>query len=83
MVLNIGQVEKNDFLSRDKGLDVDDYMAPFLDRDNDGIYHPSKGDYPVINPKAEAYADQMVSWVLNDYGNNHTATHKDSHWGLK
>jgi Secretion system C-terminal sorting domain len=47
---------------------------PFFDKNNDGIYDPSLGDYPVLdinNPSL--IPGQMVSWVFNDKGNVHTA----------
>jgi len=37
--------------------------APFVDVNNDGVYDPSKGDYPDIN------GDQFIWWVFNDVGN--------------
>jgi hypothetical protein len=37
--------------------------APFVDVDNDGLYDPSKGDYPDID------GDQYIWWVFNDVGN--------------
>lgn len=54
---------------------VNDNLAPFFDFDNNGEYDPTKGDYPYIpcvNGEAEAYADQMVFWVFNDVGNQHS-----------
>lgn len=56
---------------------VSDNLAPFKDVDGDGFYDPTQGDYPVIpcrGQDAEAYGDQMVFWVFNDVGNQHTAT---------
>ena len=69
-----------------KGFDVSGNLAPFFDNDGDGIYNPTHGDYPIIgvcssecgsqinNKDDNAYADQMVFWVMNDKGNVHTAT---------
>jgi hypothetical protein len=34
--------------------------APWIDKDNDGIYNPRKGDRP------EFYGDQQLYWVFND-----------------
>lgn len=53
-------------------------LAPFLDIDDDGIYDPTVGDYPIIGTidddcEAEE-ADQMIWWVFNDVGNIHTET---------
>lgn len=38
-------------------------LAPFFDRDGDGIYDPAKGDVPNIRA-----ADQAIWWVFNDVG---------------
>jgi hypothetical protein len=56
-----------------KGYDMSNNLAPFFDRDNDGVYDPTKGDYPSIN-ECDAYGDQMVFWVSNDKGNVHNST---------
>ncbi|MBL7777634.1 MAG: hypothetical protein JNK66_04965 [Chitinophagales bacterium] len=56
---------------------INDNLAPFKDADNDGIYDPTQGDYPVIPCRygdAEAFADQMTFWVINDVGNQHSET---------
>lgn len=76
----------NPYLSTDPTLigetfQVNEVLAPFKDVDNDGIYDPVKGDYPVIpcrNGEAEAYGDQMVFWVFNDVGNQHTESNGQS-----
>ena len=70
----------NPFLASDPSLLGSTYtitgnLAPFYDNNGDGIYDPTKGDYPVIPTRrcqATAYADQMVFWVFNDVGNIHT-----------
>jgi len=50
-------------------------LAPFIDNDDDGVYDPTKGDYPVIDPTCGGvYADQMIWWIFNDRGNIHTET---------
>lgn len=51
-------------------------LAPFFDYDNDGIYDPTKGDYPVITADCDdpTFADQMIFWVINDRGNVHGRT---------
>lgn len=54
---------------------IPDNLAPFKDVDGDGIYDPVKGDYPYIPCRAgggEAFGDQMIFWVINDAGNQHT-----------
>jgi hypothetical protein len=63
----------NTYLHNARGYDMDNNLAPFFDRDNDGIYDPTKGDYPSIN-NCEAYGDQMIYWVFNDKGNVHSVT---------
>ncbi len=42
-------------------------LAPFMDTDKNGVYEPTKGDYPKIK------GDQMLWWVFNDIG-MHTET---------
>lgn len=69
----------NSVLARE-GIVISDNLAPFYDFDGDGNYDPTKGDYPTIYgansrcSESNAYADQMVFWVLNDVGNNHSET---------
>ncbi len=41
-------------------------LAPFFDRDGDGLYEPLVGDYPIIK------GDQAVFFILNDNGGEHT-----------
>ena len=36
------------------------YLAPFVDSDQDGLYHPQNGDYPQIK------GDQAVYFIYND-----------------
>lgn len=62
-----------------EGFDMTSVLAPFRDADGDGIYDPTKGDYPTIYSSAfpapdtlGAFGDQMVFWVMNDAGNIHT-----------
>lgn len=62
-----------------EGYDMSGVLAPFRDADGDGVYDPTKGDYPTIYSSAYpapdtlgAYADQMVFWVMNDAGNIHS-----------
>ncbi len=49
-------------------LDVNKSLAPFIDRNGDGIYNPEDGDYPDVK------GDQAIWWVYNDKGNIHTET---------
>ena len=63
----------------------DKYLAPFYDRDNDGEYSPSKGDYPWYDDilgkddikcgsdrRISLFGDETNWWVFNDLGNSHT-----------
>jgi len=75
----------NPFLTAD-GLYYGDDLAPFRDVDDNGIYDPTKGDYPVINAHPDSscgansyqFADQMIFWVFNDVGNVHSQTQGDA-----
>ncbi len=71
----------NTYLASDPTLvgetfDIQENLAPFKDVDGDGLYDPLKGDFPYIpcrkDESAQAYADQMVFWTINDVGNQHT-----------
>lgn len=71
----------NTYLASDPTLvgetfNIEENLAPFKDVDGDGLYDPLKGDFPYIpcrkDPTAQAYADQMVFWTINDVGNQHT-----------
>ncbi len=42
-------------------------LAPFFDRDGDGLYEPHNGDYPIIK------GDQAVFFIFNDNGGAHNA----------
>lgn len=44
------------------------HIAPFFDRNKDGIYDPHNGDYPLI------YGDKCVFFVFNDNYGAHTET---------
>jgi hypothetical protein len=71
----------------DESLGQDYYLAPFFDRNNDGTYSWSDGDYPWydINKTKECKVDRRVSlfgdenfwWVMNDKGNIHTESGAD------
>lgn len=43
-------------------------LAPYFDRNNDGIYNPSDGDYPLIR------GDQALFFIFNDDRNFHSET---------
>ncbi len=60
-----------------------DDLAPYVDRDGDGDYDPSQGDYPAydLNNSSDCkerivnlFGDQNLWWVFNDKGNVHTET---------
>jgi len=61
----------------------DFYLAPFNDRNGDGVYNPLDGDFPGYDLTGEVdcrerivniYGDQNLWWVFNDKGNIHTET---------
>ena len=56
-------------------------LAPYIDRNGDGVYDPGDGDYPKYDLKNEfdctereavIYGDQNLWWIFNDKGNVHT-----------
>lgn len=51
----------------DPDLNQDEFIAPFVDVDQDLEYHPDKGDYPFIK------GDQTIFFVFNDH-----TTHSES-----
>lgn len=71
----------------DVALGQDFYLAPFFDRDENGIYEWQKGDYPWYDFKKDKeckvdrdvslYGDENLWWVMNDKGNIHTETGAD------
>lgn len=49
-------------------------IAPFMDKNFDGIYDPYAGDYPVFDLNQPSnIPGEMIWWVMNDVGNTHTA----------
>lgn len=60
------------------------YLAPYFDKNGDGIYNYADGDYPNYNvtgtPVARGqcvrklFGDQTIFWVFNDKGNKHSET---------
>lgn len=70
----------------DISLNQDQQLAPYVDKDGDGIYTPEAGDYPyydVFNNagkdnlgicKARVFGDETLWWVYNDNGDVHQAT---------
>lgn len=71
----------------DPSIGQDYYLAPFFDRDEDGNYDWTKGDYPWydlennINCRSDrtvtVFGDENLWWVINDKGNIHTETGGD------
>jgi len=72
----------------DIGLFQDYYLAPFYDRDGDGVYNPTgAGDYPWYDLVGDVdcrtsrqvtlFGDYNMWWVFNDKGNIHTETNGD------
>ena len=49
----------------------DEDMAPFVDRNDNGIYEPMSGDYPAIR------GDWNIWKIINDAGNIHTESNGD------
>ena len=69
----------------DEALNQDFYLAPFFDRNGDGVYDPeNSGDYPYYDLKGDIdcravrdirlFGDDTYWWVFNDKGNIHTET---------
>lgn len=53
-------------------------LAPFFDRNENGLYEPRLGDYPIIGDDLpNVIPDQLFWCVFNDAGNLHTATRGD------
>ena len=72
----------------DVSLGQDYYLAPFYDRNKDGIYNPAlDGDYPWYDFEDEIdcrndrritlFGDETHWWVFNDKGNIHNETGGD------
>ena len=56
----------------DQAKGEDQYLAPFIDEDLDGVYDPlNDGDYPCID------GDQALWWVFNDVASPHSETNGD------
>jgi len=59
------------------------HLAPYVDKDGNGIYNPDGGDYPAYSTDAhpidcntrQIFGDKTLWWVFNDEGNIHTETH--------
>ncbi len=68
----------------------DYYLAPYYDRNEDGVYNPLDGDHPWyddilgrndiecgIDRRISLFGDETHWWVFNDKGNIHTETQGD------
>lgn len=74
----------------DVSLGQDFYLAPFYDRDQNGIYDAANGDHPWYDDilqrddikcgfdrRISLFGDETHWWVFNDKGNIHTETNGD------
>jgi len=74
----------------DVGRGQDYYLAPFYDRDGDGVYNPLNGDHPWyddilgrddiecgIDRRISLFGDETHWWVFNDKGNIHQESNGD------
>jgi len=57
-------------------------LAPFYDENQNRLYEPHLGDYPIIEVRGceeetPQYADHMIFWIYNDAGNIHTQTNSN------
>lgn len=70
----------NEFFAEEVGFDLPNTnqgLAGFFDRDGNGLYDPTDGDYPIIEIRGcpePRYPDQMIFWIYNDAGNVHEQT---------
>ena len=74
----------NEFFAETVGFDLPNTnqgLAGFYDRDGNGLYDPTDGDYPIIeirNCQEPQYPDQMTFWIYNDAGNVHEQTQSET-----
>ncbi len=52
----------NTYLASTQSIEIHESLAPFQDINNNGVYDPENGDYPIIK------GDQCIFWVINDAG---------------
>ena len=70
----------------DVAAGFDNYLAPFWDNNNDGLYNPVDGDYPFFDldgilpcgtsreqKRTSLYGDGTAWWVYNDNGHIHSS----------
>ena len=56
---------------------TDSGLGSFFDRNENGIYEPTEGEYPDLEIRGcqrGIYADEMIFWIYNDNGGIHTNT---------
>jgi len=74
----------------DPGKYQDYYLAPFYDRNQNGVYDPSEGEYPWyddilgrddiecgVDRRVSLFGDNTIWWVFNDKGNIHSESKGD------
>ncbi|MEM6725348.1 MAG: T9SS type A sorting domain-containing protein [Bacteroidota bacterium] len=66
----------NPFSVTANGFELSDQdLAPFYDANNDGLYDPSQGEYPVYEHNNPDAIPRSLAWmVFNDKGNEHTVS---------
>ncbi|KAB2858901.1 MAG: T9SS C-terminal target domain-containing protein [Flavobacteriales bacterium] len=72
----------NTVKKREQAYYVAEELAPFYDYDGDGVYDPTKGDYPKYDLIGDVdcrttrdirlFGDSTIWFVFNDKGNTHT-----------
>ena len=74
----------NPFFAQYNGFDLpkslaNEDLAPFKDTDKDGIYNPSKGDFPLPTQASENNIPEMIYWsISNDAASVHTQSKGDA-----
>ncbi|MEO1438462.1 MAG: hypothetical protein AAFV80_23180, partial [Bacteroidota bacterium] len=66
----------NPYFESQQGFTLPDQdLAPFYDRNNDGLYDPLSGDYPVYEHQNPDAVPRSLAWIVtNDNGGVHTET---------
>lgn len=77
----------NPYFSERYGFDLpqsDQGLAPYFDFNNDGLYNPVDGDFPILGLDNCATSvetripDEMLFWIFNDAGGFHTNSGGDA-----
>ncbi|MEM1319053.1 MAG: hypothetical protein AAGG75_02290 [Bacteroidota bacterium] len=74
----------NEFFFETRGFELPNTiqgLAAFFDRNGDGNYDPTEGDYPRIEIRgcdAPQFPDEMIFWIYNDAGGIHTESNADA-----